>query len=49
MHSVETYGLNIKIKGENKTKVSFLVDTLYFDGLVVWKMRKRFMIYITIN
>ncbi len=33
VHSVETYGLNIKVRGENKTKVSFLVDTLYFDGL----------------
>ncbi|MCK4475350.1 MAG: MBL fold metallo-hydrolase [Methanophagales archaeon] len=33
VHSVETYGLNVKIRGENKTKVSFLVDTLYFDGL----------------
>ncbi|RLG34891.1 MBL fold metallo-hydrolase [Methanosarcinales archaeon] len=33
VHSVETYGLNIKERGENKTKVSFIVDTLYFDGL----------------
>ena len=33
VHGVETYGLNIRVKGENKTRVSFLVDTLYFDGL----------------
>jgi phosphoribosyl 1,2-cyclic phosphodiesterase len=33
VHGVETYGLNIRVRGENKTKVSFLVDTLYFDGL----------------
>ncbi len=33
VHSVETYGLNIKVRGETKTRVSFLVDTLYFDGL----------------
>lgn len=33
VHGVETYGLNIKVRGENKTKVSFIVDTLYFDGL----------------
>ncbi len=33
VHGVETYGLNIRVKGENKTQVSFLVDTLYFDGL----------------
>lgn len=30
---VETYGLNIKVKGENSTLVSFVADTLYFDGL----------------
>jgi phosphoribosyl 1,2-cyclic phosphodiesterase len=33
VHGVETYGLNIKIRGEEKNRVSFLVDTLYFDGL----------------
>lgn len=33
VHGVETYGLNIRVKGEDKTKVSFLVDTLYFKGL----------------
>jgi len=33
LHGVETYGLNIRVRGENKTRVSFLVDTLYFDGL----------------
>ncbi len=33
VHGVETYGLNIKVRGENKTKISFLADTLYFDGL----------------
>lgn len=30
---VETYGLNIKVQGENTTAVSFIADTLYFDGL----------------
>ena len=30
---VETYGLNIKIQGENTTTVSFIADTLYFEGL----------------
>jgi phosphoribosyl 1,2-cyclic phosphodiesterase len=30
---VETYGLNIKIQGENKTTLSFIADTLYFEGL----------------
>ena len=33
VHGVETYGLNIKERGGERTKVSFLVDTLYFDGL----------------
>ena len=31
--TVETYGLNIKARGENKTLVSFITDTLYFEGL----------------
>ncbi len=30
---VETYGVNIKVHGENATTVSFIADTLYFDGL----------------
>ncbi|MHC1610760.1 MAG: MBL fold metallo-hydrolase [Candidatus Methanospirareceae archaeon] len=30
---VETYGLNIKAQGEEATVVSFIADTLYFDGL----------------
>jgi len=30
---VETYGLNIKVRGESKTIVSFIADTLYFEGL----------------
>ncbi|MCW3133618.1 MAG: MBL fold metallo-hydrolase [Methanophagales archaeon] len=33
VHSVETYGLNIKVRGETKTRVSFIADTLYFNGL----------------
>jgi len=33
VHGVETYGLNKKERGKKRTKVSFLVDTLYFDGL----------------
>ncbi len=33
VHGVETYGLNIRVRGEEKSRVSFLVDTLYFDGL----------------
>ncbi|RZN37224.1 MAG: MBL fold metallo-hydrolase [Methanophagales archaeon ANME-1-THS] len=30
---VETYGLNIKVQDDPKTTVSFIADTLYFDGL----------------
>ena len=30
---VETYGLNIKVRDKPKTTVSFIADTLYFDGL----------------
>jgi phosphoribosyl 1,2-cyclic phosphodiesterase len=30
---VETYGLNIKVRDDSKTIVSFIADTLYFDGL----------------
>ena len=30
---VETYGFNVKVRGENATTVSFIADTLYFDGL----------------
>ena len=30
---VETYGLNIKVQGGDATTVSFIADTLYFDGL----------------
>ncbi len=33
VHGVETYGLNIKVRGETKTRISFIVDTLYFEGL----------------
>ena len=33
VHGVETYGLNIKEKGETRTKVSFISDTLYFPSL----------------
>ena len=33
VHAVETYGLNISVKGEDKTRVSFIADTLYFEGL----------------
>lgn len=30
---VETYGLNVRARGENHTTISFIADTLYFDGL----------------
>ncbi|MDI6810547.1 MAG: MBL fold metallo-hydrolase [archaeon] len=30
---VETYGLNIKVRGEDATLLSFIADTLYFEGL----------------
>ncbi len=30
---VETYGLNIKVRGEDTTLLSFIADTLYFEGL----------------
>lgn len=33
VHSVETYGLNIRLKDEEETTVSFIADTRYFDGL----------------
>lgn len=33
VHGVETYGLNIGLKDEEETKVSFIADTRYFDGL----------------
>ena len=34
VHSiVETFGLNIKLQGSDSTIVSFISDTLYFDGL----------------
>lgn len=33
VHGVETYGLNIRLMGEEETKLSFLVDTRYFSGL----------------
>ncbi|MFZ2071351.1 MAG: MBL fold metallo-hydrolase [Halobacteriota archaeon] len=32
-HGVETYGLNIRGKGESETRISFIMDTCYFDGL----------------
>lgn len=31
--AVETYGLNIKLQDDPKTTLSFIADTLYFDGL----------------
>ncbi len=33
LHGVETYGLNIKVRGEDRTRVSYISDTLYFQGL----------------
>jgi phosphoribosyl 1,2-cyclic phosphodiesterase len=33
VHGVETYGFNVKVRGENATTVSFIADTLYFDDL----------------
>lgn len=33
IHGVEAYGLNIKARSANKTRISFITDTLYFEGL----------------
>ncbi len=33
VHGVETYGLNIKVQGDDRTRVSYIADTLYFPGL----------------